>query len=112
MSRFKAVTVDKADFGGWVEVRDTRRGWCVCVLQDYKLAEHVAAELNNVRPKWFASTHEGNVFFDVRMGPYAGARMLSVKEAKEMGAAWAVGMTVNRLEIDMYVTLARYAARV
>lgn len=112
MKRFEAVTVDKGDHGGWVEVRDTRRGYCVLVLQDFEVAALVAKELNSIKPVWFASTFQGHVFFDVRCGPYAAAKALSLREIGQVGVKWAVGMTVSSMEIDIHRTLARYAAKV
>lgn len=111
MKRFEAVTVDKGDYGGWVEVRDTRRGYVVLVLQDYKVAALVADELNNVRPLWFASTFEGNVFFDVRYGPYASGKAVSLREVGQVGEALAVRMAIAAMEMDMHITLARYVAK-
>jgi hypothetical protein len=107
MKRFEAVTVDKGDFGGWVEVRDTLRGAVVLVCQDFEKAKAAADLCNAARPVWYASTFEGSVYFDVRCGPYAGARVMRVAEVRDMGAKWAVGMTVGRLDLAMYQCIAK-----
>ncbi|WP_288937000.1 hypothetical protein [uncultured Sphingomonas sp.] len=111
MKRFEAVTADKGDFGGWVEVRDTLRGAVVLVSQDFERAKAAADLCNAARPVWYASTYEGNVYFDVRCGPYAAARVMRVRAVEDMGARWAVGMTVARLDLELYQSLARMAAQ-
>lgn len=111
MKRFEATPVDKGDFGGWVEVRDTLRGAVVLVCQDFEKAAAAVTVCNAARPTWYASTYEGNVYFDVRCGPYAAARVMRVRAVEDMGARWAVGMTVARLDLELYQSLARMAAQ-
>lgn len=112
MSRFKAMLIN-VQVGDLVEVRDTRHGYSVIVLggDSLPLAETVAQALNAVKPVWFANTHDGKVYIDVRADWLADACVMSLQEVSEMRRPIdLLASCVAQLEGRIYGKIARYVS--